>query len=84
MVISFDHLGRIIGFTHPQLYAGREYLGTPIKGDQKIFVPAFHSQGDRKGIRNYQRTDIQRMRCDGLNTKFLLCGMIIGPFTLIE
>ena len=42
MVISFDHLGRIIGFTHPQLYAGREYLGTPIKGDQKIFVPAFH------------------------------------------
>ena len=50
MVISFDHLGRIIGFTHPQLYAGREYLGTPIKGDQKIFVPAFHSQGDHLRI----------------------------------
>lgn len=85
MVISFDHFSRIIGFAHPQLYTGREDLGTPVKSDQEIFIPAFHPQSNRKGIRNYQRTDIQlNAGATGLKTKFLLCGMIIGPFTLIE
>ena len=84
MVISFDHFGRIIGFAHPQLYTGREDLGTPIKSDQEIFIPAFHPQSNRKGIRNYQRRTFNECGATGLKTKFLLCGMIIGPFTLIE